>query len=135
MIRTYWTQQYWLYSPTALRFVYITAKTRRFRVRLAGFINQKFFCKYQMAKTNVKTPCFRRNVNEPLKYWQSDWNWTQKYLSKLQIRSVLENGFPRIQQLFLFCQEWTWQINLKPSKLSPKIYWTVCLEIATSYYC
>ena len=50
----------------SLRFVYITAKTRRFCFRLAGFINLNFFCKDQMAKTNAKMPCFRHNVNEPL---------------------------------------------------------------------
>ena len=41
-----------------LRFIYITTKTRRFRVRLAGFRNLIFFFRDQMAKTNTKTPHF-----------------------------------------------------------------------------
>ena len=53
-------------TNVSLRFIYITAKMRCFRVRLAGFINLIFFCKDQMAQTNAKTPRFRHNVNEPL---------------------------------------------------------------------
>ena len=40
-------------------------KTRRFSIVLARFRNLNFFCKDQMAKTNVKMPRFCPNVNEP----------------------------------------------------------------------
>ena len=51
-------------TNVSLRFIYITAKMRCFRIRLAGFINLIFFCKDQMAQTNAKTPRFRHNVND-----------------------------------------------------------------------
>ena len=40
-------------------------KTRRFHVRLAGFMNLKCFVRYHITNTNAKTPRFRRSVNEP----------------------------------------------------------------------
>ena len=52
---------------------------RHFRIRLAGFMNLKFFfIRDQMANTNAKTPHFRRSVNEPLKTQASYYSFVNK---------------------------------------------------------